>query len=258
MDLLKTVRQRSVLSEVIYIALNLALAVAVFLAIWALESPVIALVVVLLSKWRVLAVRPRYWAANVQANMVDIIVSFGFVGLLFYAGTLPAQIVITLLYMGWLFFLKPRSKRMYMVAQAHVATIVGIAALFHVSYSWPSTFVVLLMWLIGYSAARHVLTAYEEKQVTFISMVWGFVVAQLGWLAHHWSIAYELPGTGGLLIAQVAIIVTFIGFLCERLYASLHRHGEVKLGDILLPAILSISVIIIIQLLFNSIGAGAI
>src|SRR5690606_9401851 len=100
MDSLKTVKQRSILSEIIYVALNLGLAVAVFLAVWAFESPLVALLIVLLSKWRVLAVRPRYWLANVQANMVDIIVSFGFVGLLHFTGSLPAQIVITLLYMG--------------------------------------------------------------------------------------------------------------------------------------------------------------
>lgn len=258
MDLLKTVKQRSVLSEVIYVALNLALAVAVFLAIWAFESPFIALVLVLLSKWRVLAVRPRYWSANIQANMVDIIVSFGFVGMLYYSGNLGAQIFITLLYMGWLFFLKPRSKRHFMVAQAHIATVAGVVALFNVAYTWPATLVVLAMWLIGYSVARHVLTAYEEKQVTFVSLVWGLVVAQIGWLAHHWTIAYELPGTGGLLIAQAAIVLLFLGFLAERVYASVAKHGELKTSDILLPTLLSVSVIIIIKLMFNSIGTGAI
>lgn len=258
MDLLRTVKQRSVLSEVIYVGLNLALAIAVFLAVWALESPLIALVIVLLSKWRVMAVRPRYWSANIQANMVDLIVSFGFVGLLHFSELLSAKIVITLFYMGWLFFLKPRSKKLSMVAQAHIAMVVGITALYNITYSWPVAIVVVLMWLIGYSAARHVLTAYEEKQVMFVSLVWGLVIAQIGWLAQHWTIAYGIPGSGGLMVPQVAIIALFLSFLTERVYASINENGEAKASDILLPALLSISVILILLLRFNSIGTGAI
>lgn len=92
----------------------------------------------------------------------------------------------------------------------------------------------------------------------FVALVWGVVIAQLGWLAHHWTIAYELPGFGGLSVPQVAITVFFLGFLAERVYASIDRHGEAKASDILLPALLSISVIMIVQFMFNSIGAGAI
>lgn len=258
MDLLRTVKQRSVLSELIYIGLNLGLALAVFFSVWAFESPLIALLIVLLSKWRVLAVRPRFWTANIQANMVDIIVSFGFVGLLYHSGALLPQIIITLLYMGWLFFLKPRSKRMNMVVQAHVATLVGITALFSATYSWPLFIVVILMWLIGYSSARHFLVAYDEKQLAFIALVWGLVAAQVGWLAYHWSIAYELPFSGGLLIPQVAIVMLFLGFLAERFYANINEDGEVRWSELVLPAALSIGVIIMVQLLFNAIGTGAI
>ena len=258
MEFLRTARQRSILSETLYIALNLALAIAVFLAVWAFQTPLIALLIVLISKWRVLAVRPRYWLANIQANLVDLVVSFGFVGLIYYSSALPAQLVITLLYIAWLFFLKPQSKPVFMVIQAHVAGVVGITALMNVSYSWPLAIVVLLMWLIGYSAARHILTAYQEKQVSFIALLWGFVIAQLGWLAYHWTIAYALPGTGGLMLPQLAIVVFFFGFLAERVYHSKYTHGQIQSSDVILPVLLSVSVVMILLLLFNSIGTGAI
>ncbi len=34
----------------------------------------LAIIVVILSKWRMFAVRPRFWAANVRANSVDLLV----------------------------------------------------------------------------------------------------------------------------------------------------------------------------------------
>ena len=57
MEFLKNVRRRSFLSEVVYIALNIGLAIAVVLIIRATESPWPAVGLVFLSKWRVLAVK---------------------------------------------------------------------------------------------------------------------------------------------------------------------------------------------------------
>jgi len=74
MEFLKLSKRRSLLSELIYIVLNVALAVGLLVIVWAIASPYAAFALVLLSKWRVFAVRPRYWFANLQANMVDVIV----------------------------------------------------------------------------------------------------------------------------------------------------------------------------------------
>lgn len=258
MEFLKTAKQRSIVSEIIYIGLNLALAIGILLAVRAFESPIIALLLVFLSKWRVLAVRPRYWLVNIQSNFIDLIVSVSFVGLLFFNTSTAAQIVMTILYIAWLFFLKPQSKRGYVVAQSHVAMLVGIIALFNVSYTWPSFLVVAFMWFIGYACARHSLGVYSDSQNTFLSLVWGLILAQLGWLAYHWSIAYVLVSAGGLKIAQVAIIATLLTFLVERVYSSFDKNGKVHAADIILPASLAISVIIILEFMFNSIGTGAI
>lgn len=259
MEFLRTAKQRSIVSETIYIVLNLALAAGIFVAIWAFESPVVAFLLVLLSKWRVLAVRPRYWLANIQANLVDLIVSISFVVLIYLAETVLVQAVIALFYAAWLFLLKPQSRRVYMVAQAGVALGIGVTALFNVAYSWPSSAVVLVMWFVGYSVVRHTLSAYDEKQITFLSLVGGLVAAEFGWLAYHWTIAYDLFAVGGLQIPQAAIIVLLVGFFAERMHRSMVEHdGKVQAGDIVLPALLSVSVIAILQIFFNSIGTGAI
>lgn len=258
MEFLKTAKQRSIVSEIIYIGLNLALAIGIFIAVRAFESPIVAILIVLLSKWRVLAVRPRYWLVNIQSNFVDLMVSISFVALLYFNTSVIAQLIMTCLYVAWLFFLKPRSKRNYVVAQAHAAMFVSIIALFNVAYLWPSFLVVAAMWFIGFACIRHILSAYSESQITFLSLVWGLVMAQLGWLAYHWSIAYVLVSAGNLKIAQVAIVATLLSFLVERAYSSYDSNGKVQLNDIILPTALSIGVIIILEFMFNSIGTGAI
>lgn len=264
MEFLRVVRRRSLLSEVVYVLLNLALAGAVTGAVIATGTPWLALALVLLSKWRVLAVRPRYWLAHIETNTVDFIVSIGIVVLMYVVGqsgsafTLPVQIGLAVLYALWLLFVKPRSKRSFVIAQAAVAVAVGTVALMSLSYEWPSSLVVILMWVIGYASARHVLSAYSETNLRFLSLVWGFVFAEIGWLLYHWTIAYKLPFAGGLKLSQMTIIVLLLSFVAERIYASHVKHEKVLGSDILLPTLLSIGLIVVLELFFNAAAIGAV
>ena len=135
MDLLKSHKRRSRLSESAYVALNVGLAATLLIVVLAVQSPWLAFAIVILSKWRTLAVRPRFWYANIVANMVDIIVGISAVILLYGAsGSLWLQAVLAALYAGWLLFIKPRSKRKFVAIQAGTALFVGVTALSMVSY----------------------------------------------------------------------------------------------------------------------------
>ncbi|MBC7943378.1 hypothetical protein H7X68_02695 [Candidatus Saccharibacteria bacterium] len=258
MEFLKIVRRRSFLSEVVYTALNITLAIAVVLVIRATESPWPAIALVCLSKWRVLAVRPRYWFVNIQANLVDFIVSVSLVVFLYTTyissiGAYPKLFVLgvlTLLYIGWLLFVKPRSKRSFVVAQAGVALFSGVAALYILSYSWPVAAVVLLMWLIGYSTSRHVLASYEETHILFLSLLWGLVMAEIGWLAYHWTVAYGL-GSEGIMIPRVALTVLCLGFILQQCYDSYYHHQRIRGNDIILPVLFTISIIVVLPIALN-------
>lgn len=256
MDFLKSSKRRSLISEFVYIALNIALAIAVLIIVLVVESPLLAFAVVLLGKWRILAVRPRYWFANIQANLVDIIVSLSVVILLYAAtGAFAMQCLLTILYIVWLLFIKPRSKRLFVAVQAGAAIFLGVSALAIVSPSWIASGVILAMWLIGYSSARHVLSSYDEIYTVFYSLIWGFIFAELGWLMYHWTFAYALPGMGGIMLAQGALIALGLSFLVERTYASYHKRGSVSSSDILLPALLAVSTITILLLFFNTLSS---
>jgi len=264
MEFLKIVRRRSFQSEVVYTALNVALAIAVVLVIRATESPWPAIVLVFLSKWRVLAVRPRYWFVNVQANLVDFIVSISLVVFMYAAHTSAAQPtqklfilgVLTLIYIAWLLFLKPRSKRVYVVAQAGVALFAGVTALFTLSYAWPASLVVIVMWLIGYATARHVLASYDETHILFLSLLWGLVLAEIGWLAYHWTVAYTPLGIESVIFPRVALTVLCIGFILHRCYDSYYHHQRIRSNDVILPILFTISIIVVLPIVLNLLGAN--
>jgi hypothetical protein len=260
MEFLKTVKRRSFLSEVVYVVMNIGLAVALMLIIRTTGSLWLAFALVLLSKWRVLAVRLRFWFANIQADLVSFIVSISFVIFLYAASpvnigdaqSLIIQSLLTLLYIGWLLFLKPQSKRTYVVAQAAVALFTGITAIYIVAYSWIASPVVILVWLVGYATARHVLSSYDdEDHVVSLSLAWGLVLAEIGWLAYHWTIAYRLPIFTNVLLPQVSIVILCFGFLTYASYDSFYHHQKIRIGDIILPLIFTVGIIVVLMLAFN-------
>lgn len=265
MEFLKLVRKRSFLSEAVYTVLNIALAIAVVIVIISTDSVIFAIGLVILSKWRVFAVRPRFWWANLRSNMVDFIVSISFVINMHIVNTAGIEDsrkllilgILTLLYIGWLLFIKPRSKRAYIAVQAGAAVFLGTSALFAISFNWPVSLVVLVMWLIGYTAARHVLGSYDdETHGLFLSLAWGVIMAEVAWVAYHWTIAYSLPLLPSLHVPQVAIIVTLMSFLAFKSYDSFHKHAKIRISDIILPLLFTVSVILILVIVFNRVGTA--
>lgn len=259
MELLKTIRRRSFLSESVYVALNIALAVAVLIIVWTVESPVPALLLVLLSKWRIFAVRPRYWIANIQANLVDIIVSVSAVMLMYsvvgITNGLFAQILLAALYAIWLIVLKPRSKTRAVVSQAATALVSGAMVLFVSSYSWPIEIVVLAMAVLGYVVTRHALVRYKEDHLQFLSLTWAFVMAQLSWVFSHWVIAYTVPILE-VRIPQAVLVISVLSFVAFKVYTSYKQHEQIRSVDVTLPIVFGISIIFVLIVFFSNIPIG--
>jgi hypothetical protein len=190
--------------------------------------------------------------------MVDIIVGVSTVILLYGAsGTLWLQLIITALYVGWLLLIKPRSKRKYVAIQAGVAMFVGITALSMVSYSWDNLFFVTGMWVIVFSATRHVLGSYDEPMTIIYSLITGYIGAELGWIGFHWLMAYPVPGFGTIQFSQLALFTTLYCLIAERAYVSYHRHGAVKRSDVILPILLTISIMVALYVLAIVNGSSA-
>ena len=138
-----------------------------------------------------------------------------------------------------------------------LAIFLGMSALFMISYNWPVSIVVLGAWLIGYSAARHILSTYDdETHGLFMGLVWGLVTAEIAWVAYHWAIAYPLPIVPALMLPQAALLVTLVSFLAYKVYDSFYHHAKVRMSDVLLPLLFTISVIIVLLIVFNRVGTA--
>ena len=263
MDFLKIVKRRSFMNEAIYIALNVALAIALMFIIRVTGSLLPAFALVLLSKWRIFAVRLRFWFANIQTNLVSVIIDVSFVIFLYITNIANVgdsqifivQCLLSLLYIGWLLLLKPKSKRSYVVAQAGLALFAGIIAVYAMSYGWVASPVILITWLIGYASARHVLGSYdEESHVLLLSLAWSLVITEISWIAYHWTIAYRLPFITSILLPQVSIVILCLGFLSYKAYNSYYHHQKIRLNDIILPLIFTVSIVGVLVLAFNSVS----
>lgn len=259
MDLLKIHRRRSRLSDVAYIALNIGLALAILLIVHFAQAPWLAALVMLLSKWRILAVRPRFWFANLVANMVDILVGLSVVVFLAASeANFVMQAIFTVLYIGWLLFIKPRSKRSYVATQAGIAVFVGVSALSIISYTWDSIFFVLAMWGIGYVATRHVLGSYEEPYTAIYSFIIAFIFAEFGWIGFHWMMAYPVLGTtSNVQLSQLALFMALLCLVAERAYASYHEHGHIRRQEILPPIVLTGAVMLVMYVFALLFGSSA-
>ena len=254
MELLHSVKRKTIFGDIAYYILNIGLAAGLLVISQTIQHPAFAIVLVLLSKWRIFAVRPRYWWTNLLANMVDIIVGLS-IAIMMYLPNVGfiVQASLAAFYAVWLVVIKPMSNRNAMMWQSATAILFGTMALFMVSYEWPVSLVVLSMFAIGYSAVRHFLLTYDEKDIIFLSAIWGVLFAEIGWLAHFWSFGYVIPGLEVLKIPQVTIIILLLSFLGERTYRSWEKHKSIEISDVLAPALLVIALVCTILIFFNSV-----
>lgn len=250
MELIKSATQRNKLSEIAYIVLNVAYAGLVLLLVLWFENPYLAYLIVFLSKWRVFAVRPRFWFANIQTNLVDFLMGIAVVTLLWQSvGNLWLQLALTALFALWLIVLKPQSKRIWVVIQSGVVQLVALGALFNIAHVLPVFVVALLGGFIGYVVARHAIHSYgEEVEDVTLSLIWGMVIAELSWLTYYRTIAYT-----SLKITQISLIATLLGYMALSVYSALYHQeqGHKVQRDIAMSVIFSLVGIGLILVFFN-------
>ena len=191
--------------------LLMALLPAVIFLFVRLRFNQLAVALILLSKWRMLAVKPRHWPANIRANSVDIIVGLSLLIFMLSSGSTLFQFAWAFLYGVWLILLKPRSTTIGVSMQAFVAQFVGLAAIFIYWSEAPTYLLMVLVWLVCYSAARHFFTSFDEPLTRYLSDVWAYFGAALTWILGHWLLFYGF-------IAQPTLLLTVISFSLAGVY----------------------------------------
>lgn len=197
-------------SHAIHVALLILLPALSYILV-RINFVAIAILLVLLSKWRVVAVRPRYWLANVVANGVDIIVGVSFIIFMSNTSVTWWQLFWAALFAGWLIWLKPKSDVLSVSAQAMIGQLLGLAVIYLKFGDASLVGLIGGTWLVTYLAARHFLSSFEEPHAALLAHVWGFFSGSLAFVLGHWLLFY---GT----IAQIIVILTTIGYCLAALY----------------------------------------
>ena len=207
---IQSLRPQSGVSHVLYFILTAALPILVLFFV-RLDLESIAAIFVLLSKWRMFAMRPRYWLPNLRASSVDIFVGLSIV--VFLAGTnlIWVQLLWTAFFLFWVLWLKPRSTQIPVMLQALIAQLLALVAFYQASPDHSIVTGVLAVWLISYLCARHFFGAFEEPYTIQVSAIWGWFAASITWVLEHWVIVY-------VTIPQVALIITLVGYVLALMY----------------------------------------
>ena len=223
---------------------NILLPLVVF-ALVRTDFVIPALVIILLSKWRMFAVRPRFWPANIRANAVDIIVSVSLLLFIVHSNSQLVQAAWTLVYMAWLVVLKPASNPILISMQALVGLLCGLMAIFVGWGDGPLYGLVFATGLVCYLAARHFFDSFDEPYAKMLSYLWGYFGAALVWVLGHWLLYYGI-------VAQPVLILLAIGFGLATLYY-LDHHDRLSVGVRRQLVFIMVAVILIV-LIFSDWG----
>lgn len=233
------------IGDVLHIGVNV-LFVAVLYAmvmVWDLTS--LAIVLVVLSKWRILAVQPRFWPPNIKANLVDLIVGISTIALAHQATNSWVAVVWIVLYLVWLLFVKPQSSDVIVSFQAYWAQLLGLLALFMIPTLVRTPFIFcVLAWLVAWSASRHFFTNYEEPHYRSLSLVWALIVTQGVWFALHWVQYYTLPHMN---ISLFAVIIAILSGGIGSIYHA-YKKNTLKSGTIIENGLFATALIFILLL----------
>lgn len=200
---------------------HLAFIALIPLSVWffiRLDLIAVSFIVLLLSKWRMFAIHPRYWIAHIRFNAVDIIAGLSFIVFIAQSNSIWTQVLWVLFYEIWLLFIKSGSSLVLVSAQALIAQTLGLTSFFLALEGADLAVYIIGFWLITYFSARHFFAIFDELHGSLIASIWAFFAACMMWALGHWLIFFG-P------IAQPALLVTVLGFSLSGLYY-LDKHKK--------------------------------
>ncbi|MDB5170805.1 MAG: hypothetical protein JWO35_499 [Candidatus Saccharibacteria bacterium] len=220
-QILRKLKPVSGFAYFLHLGLVLVLPIAVFILV-RLDFSQLALSVVVLSKWRMFAVRPRFWAANIRANAIDLMVGLSVVLFMVNSSSVLLQFTWTALYAVWLLAIKPGSSTFMVTAQAFIGQLAALMALYLTWTGGPVYGLTFLTGLFCFFAARHFFDIFDEPYARMLAYAWGYFGAALAWLLSHWLLFYGA-------IAQTTLLLSALGYGMAVLYY-LDHHERLSIG----------------------------
>jgi len=231
-------------SRLAHVATNLVLVLLVFVLV-RIDFAQLALALVLLSKWRMLAVRPRFWPALVRYNSVDIVVSVALVIFMANTDDQLTQLIWAGVYALWVVFIKPATGALMVSIQAMAGLLFGLSAIFLEWGGSPLYWLVLTVAVVCYLTARHFFDSFEEPYAKLLAYLWAFFAAALTWVLGHWLLFYG-P------IAQPTLLLVAVGYGMAILYYLDHNDRLSKLVRAeIMATTCAIAVAVVVSLTVN-------
>jgi hypothetical protein len=194
-------------STLLHFSLLLAFPIILFILVRLENFTPLAFILIGLSKWRMFAVRPRFWPANIRANAVDIIVGVAVLVFMLKTPSASWQFAWAMAYAAWLIVLKPGSTLFYTSLQAAVAFVAGLMAIYIAWGGSPLYVLVVATGAVCFLAARHFFDSFDEPYARLLSYLWGYFGAAIMWLLGHMLIVYPRQG----YIAQPVLFLGVLG-----------------------------------------------
>lgn len=215
-QILRSIKPTSGIAHFLHLGLVLVLPV-VLIVLVRLNFVPLALSIVVLSKWRMFAVRPRFWAANIRANSIDLMVGLSIVLFMAHSGSLIVRVMWALLYAVWLIRIKPRNSVAMIIVQAFLGQLASLSALYLTWANGPLIGLTLLSGLFCFLAARHFLDIFDEPYARMLAYIWGYFGAAMTWLLSHWLLFYRG-------VAQPILLLSTLGYGIALLYYLDHNN----------------------------------
>ncbi len=209
-QLVQKIKPKHGYSSILHLLLTIVLPLTLYVLV-RVDLRIIAVAVLLLSKWRMLAVRPRFWPANIQGNAIDIFVGLSVISFMSVHETAAWQIYWAGFHAIWLVAIKPRSSILWNSLQALVGQTTALFALYLQLGKLSIVWLILAHWVICYYAARHFFSSFAENHSRFLAFMWAYFCASLAWLLGHWQIYYGI-------VAQPTLVITVLGFGLSGIY----------------------------------------
>lgn len=201
--------------------------------------------VVILSKWRMFAVRPRHWPANIRANAIDIIAGLSFVVFMAQAPSDAWRLLWLVVFEVWLLYVKPKSKIFWTTIQAALGQFMGLTALYLLWGRSSLVILVLVSGVICYMSARHFFSSFDEPLSSMLSHMWAYIAAAMTWVLGHWLLYYGF-------LAQPVLLLSILSYGLGTLY---YLENFDKLSTLVKREIILImSAVIVVIVLFSSWG----
>lgn len=241
---IKKLRPASGFSSGLHLLFTILLPILVYVFVRINLVPV-AVALILLSKWRVLAVRPRHWLAYIRANAVDMVVGISIVIFMSNTDVMMWQLVWTAVYAVWLLLVKPSASLLGISVQAGIAQLFGLLALYLTWGGSPTAVLVVGTWTVAYVSARHFFSAFDEPYTRFLSDAWAYFAATLAWVLSHWLLFYGF-------VSQPTLLLTILGYSLGAMY---YLESSGRLGKLARRQFIFIMIaIVVVVLVFSDWG----